>query len=124
MIWTESVTHSGRSTGSTADAHPVRTCVGCRKRADQSHLVRVVTQDIDGKLSVVFDEHRRLSGRGAWLHPEPACMESAIKRKAFNRAFRGAVEIETLVLRFHTHPAAPRSGRSNPPSFPESGSEN
>ncbi|WP_196881995.1 YlxR family protein [Arthrobacter sp. CAN_A214] len=124
MVRTESVTHSGRSTGSTADSRPVRTCVGCRKRAGQSHLVRVVAQEIDGNLAVVIDEHRRLSGRGAWLHPDPACMETAIKRKAFNRAFRGAVETKFLVSQFHAHPEASDGAFSNTPSFPESGSEN
>lgn len=108
MGMTESVAPSGRSMGSTADSHPVRTCVGCRKRADQSQLVRAVTQEIDGYNAVVIDEHRRLSGRGAWLHPDSACMESALKRKAFNRAFRGAVETKFLVSQFQAHPEASR----------------
>nr|WP_049822109.1 YlxR family protein [Arthrobacter sp. H41] len=112
------MTHSGRSTGSTADSRPVRTCVGCRKRADQSHLVRVVAQEIDGNFAVVIDEHRRLSGRGAWLHPDPACMETAIKRKAFNRAFRRAVETKFLPSPFRAPPEASDGALGNIPSLP------
>lgn len=46
----------------------------------------------------VLDERRRLSGRGAWLHPDPACMERAVARKAFSRAFRGPVETAQLAV--------------------------
>jgi predicted RNA-binding protein YlxR (DUF448 family) len=51
----------------------------------------LVVKDADGVRTVVVDERRRLSGRGAWLHHAPDCMAMAIKRKAFHRAFRGAV---------------------------------
>lgn len=34
---------------------------------------------------------RSLPGRGAWLHPDPACLETAVKRRAFSRALRAPV---------------------------------
>lgn len=39
-------------------------------------------------------------GRGAYLCPDPACLEAALRRKAFNRSFRGPVTVgdETLDL--------------------------
>jgi predicted RNA-binding protein YlxR (DUF448 family) len=37
---------------------------------------------------VVIDREKR-GGRGAWLHPSAACLERAIRRRAFARAFRG-----------------------------------
>jgi len=43
----------------------------------------------DGR--VVVDAAARLPGRGAWLHPASACLETAISRKAFGRALRTSV---------------------------------
>jgi predicted RNA-binding protein YlxR (DUF448 family) len=65
--------------------------------------MRVVAQPIDGRIVAVLDERRRLSGRGAWLHPDPACMGTAIKRKAFSRAFRGPVETAGLAVQVQAH---------------------
>jgi predicted RNA-binding protein YlxR (DUF448 family) len=62
----------------------VRTCLGCRQRASPSSLVRLVARD--GR--VVVDAAARLPGRGAWVHPAPACVTTAIQRKAFGRALR------------------------------------
>ncbi|BDG08320.1 hypothetical protein AMPC_14330 [Anaeromyxobacter paludicola] len=44
-------------------------------------------------------DRRRSGGRGAWLHPAPACLERALKRKAFGRAFRRAVVVDGDLLR-------------------------
>ena len=63
---------------------PVRTCVGCRARASRSALIRVVVSNGE----FVFDERAVLPGRGAWLHPTPECLQSALRRKAFARALR------------------------------------
>nr|WP_156163519.1 YlxR family protein [Demequina subtropica] len=68
----------------TASPEPVRTCVGCRGRGSRSVLVRVVS--VDGH--AVVDEHRSMPGRGAWLHPDPACLAQALKRRALPRALR------------------------------------
>ncbi len=62
---------------------PVRTCVGCRRTAGQRALVRLKSEA--GR--VVFDR-ARTGGRGAWLHPEPACLEGALRRRAFPRVLR------------------------------------
>jgi uncharacterized protein len=47
-------------------------------------LLRVVV--FEGVL--VPDPRRRLPGRGAHLHLDPQCLESAIRRQAFRRALR------------------------------------
>ncbi|HEY4267760.1 MAG TPA: YlxR family protein, partial [Galbitalea sp.] len=65
---------------------PVRTCLGCRQRAPRSSLVRLVARD--GR--VVVDAAARLPGRGAWVHPAPECVASAVQRKALGRALRAA----------------------------------
>lgn len=75
-------------------AAPVRTCIGCGARADQGELVRL---RIEGERVVI--DHRRVGGRGAWMHASAGCLERAARRRAFARAFRGAtgaVDLDTL----------------------------
>jgi predicted RNA-binding protein YlxR (DUF448 family) len=70
--------------------------VGCGQTAPQSELVRFVLSDG----GVVPDPERRLPGRGAYLHPRPECADLALRRRGFNRSFRGPVTIgpETVDL--------------------------
>ncbi len=90
---------------------PVRTCVGCRGRAQRSVLLRVVAAEVDGAWCVVPDPRRRLGGRGAWLHPEPACLDLAERRKAFPRALRRSGPLGTGALRtFVTGPPTVPTG--------------
>ncbi|MBV9410061.1 MAG: YlxR family protein [Acidimicrobiia bacterium] len=71
---------------------PSRTCVGCRRIRPQGELVRFVRTP-DGLLA----EGRTLSGRGAWLCREsPACVEAAVRRRAFGRALRGEIRPEAI----------------------------
>jgi predicted RNA-binding protein YlxR (DUF448 family) len=63
---------------------PTRTCVGCRIRDAQDRLLRVVA--VEGE--VLPDPRRRLTGRGAYLHPSPECLALAERKRAFPRAFR------------------------------------
>jgi len=72
--------------------------VGCRVRADKPDLLRVVV--IDGRL--VPDLRGTLPGRGAYLHPTAACLEQAVRRRAFNRAFRGPGPYDAAELRRQT----------------------
>jgi predicted RNA-binding protein YlxR (DUF448 family) len=39
----------------------------------------------------VFDRERRLGGRGAYVHPDRACLERAIRRGGLARAFKARV---------------------------------
>jgi predicted RNA-binding protein YlxR (DUF448 family) len=63
---------------------PVRTCVGCGSRAPQGQLVRLVAAGRD----LVLDPRRRLPGRGAWLHREPACWGAFVERRGTVRSLR------------------------------------
>jgi predicted RNA-binding protein YlxR (DUF448 family) len=71
---------------------PVRTCVGCRQRANQSDLLRVVASG----LVLVVDRLGR--GRGAWIHQSKDCLTLAIERKAFGRALRETKQFDTAAL--------------------------
>ncbi|HKY59269.1 MAG TPA: YlxR family protein [Aeromicrobium sp.] len=70
---------------------PVRTCIGCRERADRTALVRfVATAGESGSQTwiVTPDLNESLPGRGAHLHPEARCYDQARRRRAFGRALR------------------------------------
>ncbi|MRJ76936.1 DUF448 domain-containing protein [Aeromicrobium sp. SMF47] len=66
----------------------VRTCIGCRQRADKTTLVRVVAVQESTTVVVTPDLRGTLPGRGAHLHPTTRCLELATRRKAFGRALR------------------------------------
>jgi predicted RNA-binding protein YlxR (DUF448 family) len=70
-------------------AAPLRTCVGCRTKRPQTHMVRCVLGPDGPTVS------RTAPGRGAWLCSE-ACLHVAIRRKAFERAWRRAVPAQAL----------------------------
>ena len=69
-------------------AWPERTCVGCRQRAPSNDLLRIVAVGDEGQSRLRPDPARRLPGRGANLHPDPACFALAVRRRAFGRALR------------------------------------
>ncbi|WP_069814881.1 YlxR family protein [Streptomyces sp. TP-A0874] len=85
-----------------ARACPQRTCVGCRERAAQDDLLRTVRVE-DG---CVPDLRGTLPGRGAYVHPVPACLDLAIRRRAFPRAFRVKGALDTTELRRTVEQAA------------------
>ncbi|MDC4233019.1 YlxR family protein [Actinomyces sp. B33] len=64
---------------------PVRTCTGCGRRQARSELIRVVASP-GGPIQV--DPRRDLPGRGAWVHPDPACIGRARARGALARSLK------------------------------------
>ena len=85
---------------------PVRTCVGCKARAEKSSLLRLVAAG-DG---IVPDPRARQPGRGAYLHPSLACLELAQRRKAFPRALRVPGPLDTAALGSYLSPLGPGQG--------------
>ncbi|MFF1922199.1 YlxR family protein [Streptomyces sp. NPDC058221] len=67
-----------------ARACPERTCVGCRERAAKSELLRIVAEGD----ACVPDPRGTLPGRGAYVHPASVCLDLAVRRRAFPRAFK------------------------------------
>ncbi|MEV4927669.1 YlxR family protein [Streptomyces roseoverticillatus] len=78
-----------------ARACPERTCVGCRERAAKGDLLRIVM--IEG--ACVPDLRGRLPGRGASVHPTLVCLDLAVRRRAFPRAFKSPGPLDTAELR-------------------------
>ncbi|HMR49275.1 MAG TPA: DUF448 domain-containing protein [Arachnia sp.] len=70
------------------NSEPQRTCIACRRRDDQSALIRLVRQ---GE-SVVDATAPRLPGRGAYVHP--GCVGLLEPRKAIRRTFGAAAVLE------------------------------
>lgn len=67
---------------------PIRTCIGCRVRAAQARLLRFGRRS-DGQIVPALVTRENL-GRRAYLCPRRACLDQAIKRRAFARAFSTA----------------------------------
>jgi predicted RNA-binding protein YlxR (DUF448 family) len=44
--------------------------------------------------TLLVDPGRRRPGRGAWLHPNPECLQLALRRRAFERALRRSGPLE------------------------------
>jgi predicted RNA-binding protein YlxR (DUF448 family) len=65
-----------------------RTCIGCRQRDAAAEMVRL--RLLDGQVSVAG---RARSGRGASVHPRPACLEAGLRSDALGRAFKQRVTI-------------------------------
>ena len=77
---------------------PERTCIGCRGRKEKSSLIRLALLNDGGRLKVVIDERGSLGGRGAWICRAGTCLEAAVKKHAFNRAFKIGAKVELTNL--------------------------
>jgi len=71
---------------SASDHGPQRSCIGCRKSLDQGMLVRYV---LSPQGEVIVDYGRKLPGRGVYTCIDKICIEMAVKRNQFDRAFKG-----------------------------------
>ena len=61
---------------------PTRRCIGCMESKPKKDLIRIVVFEED---SVRIDLSGKANGRGAYLCPNPECIEKAKKKKAFAR---------------------------------------
>jgi uncharacterized protein len=75
---------------------PVRSCVGCGRKAPQHELLRFAA---DGaKLIAAPAGH----GRGAYTCRRLACFERAVARRAFNRTLRRTLSVEPTLSSLYT----------------------
>lgn len=70
----------------------MRRCIACRESKPQDELMRFT---FDGN-KVTADSGRPCDGRGFYLCADSGCIETAIKRKAFNRACRQNMDTEEI----------------------------
>jgi len=77
-------------------AEPVRSCIGCGRKAPQSELIRFVAKD--GRLIPGAGR----PGRGAYTCKRLACFERALARRAFNRTLRRTVEVDGALTGLYT----------------------
>jgi predicted RNA-binding protein YlxR (DUF448 family) len=94
-------------------AGPTRTCVGCRLRAPAFELLRFVAVGVGDDLRLLPDPSRRLPGRGAHLHPDPACFALAERRRAFGRSLRLTGVADTGSLAEHIRAASTPLGATD-----------
>ncbi len=64
---------------------PERMCIGCGRKQAKSELFRFVR---DNEGHVRPDIQQKLGGRGAYLCFNEKCLETAVRRNKFSRAFR------------------------------------
>jgi predicted RNA-binding protein YlxR (DUF448 family) len=70
---------------------PVRTCVGCREEAGKAGLIRIVRRAEGG---AAIDRTGRATGRGAYVHDDPICVELARKKRSLDRALHTTIQPE------------------------------
>ena len=58
---------------------PMRRCIGCMESKPKRDLVRIVASEEEG---LKIDPSGKANGRGAYLCPNPECVEKAKKKKA------------------------------------------
>ena len=62
---------------------PQRQCMGCRERKAKRELIRVVRTPEGG---VSLDFGGKMNGRGAYICPDPECLNKVRKSKALDRS--------------------------------------
>ncbi|MBR1658018.1 MAG: YlxR family protein [Synergistaceae bacterium] len=71
------MTYSTKTKSSNHEKHiPLRSCTVCRAKSGKSSLIRIVKSP-DGR--PVIDTSKKLPGRGAYICPDPECIEKGVK---------------------------------------------
>jgi predicted RNA-binding protein YlxR (DUF448 family) len=77
-------------------SEPIRSCIGCGRKAPQGQLLRFAA--VDGQLV----PGGGLPGRGAYTCRRLSCFERAVSRRAFNRTLRKTVRIDQELASLYT----------------------
>lgn len=68
-----------------------RMCIGCNEKKDKKDLIRIV---MNKNKEVTIDKTGKLSGRGAYICDNGACLDKIIKSKKLERVFEIKIEEE------------------------------
>jgi predicted RNA-binding protein YlxR (DUF448 family) len=69
---------------------PLRTCLGCKAVKPKKELVRVVRTPAS---EVLVDPTGKKSGRGAYICPNPDCLEMAFKKSGLDSALEISISV-------------------------------
>ena len=75
---------------------PIRSCIGCGRKAAQSELLRFVAPE------GVLTPGAKQPGRGAYTCRRLSCFERAVARRAFNRTLKRNVRVEPELASLYT----------------------
>ncbi len=70
---------------------PMRKCVGCGEMKPKKELIRILRTEEE---EFVIDTTGKKNGRGAYLCPQKACFEQAVKNRGLERSFKQAIPQE------------------------------
>ncbi|MBO7217474.1 MAG: YlxR family protein [Clostridia bacterium] len=73
---------------------PLRMCTGCGEMKPKSELVRIVRSP-EGEISL--DLSGRKNGRGSYICKSVECFDKAVRKKAFERAFKVRLSDELVM---------------------------
>jgi uncharacterized protein len=77
-------------------SEPIRSCIGCGRKAPQSELLRFVAEEAR------LVPGRGKPGRGAYTCRRLACFERAVARRAFNRTLKRTVQVDPELAGLYT----------------------
>ncbi|HHX87931.1 MAG TPA: YlxR family protein [Firmicutes bacterium] len=72
---------------------PQRICVGCQERKSKRELIRIVRTPAG---EVTVDLTGKKSGRGAYICPQAACLQKAIKGKRLEKNLQISISSEVI----------------------------
>ena len=72
---------------------PTRKCVGCGNMIPKKDLIRIA-KNADGEIFI--DIKGKADGRGAYICKNPACVDKAEKRRAFERSLHAQLSQDIL----------------------------
>ena len=72
---------------------PLRKCVGCQEMKSKKELLRIV---LTPEGQILFDPTGRMNGRGAYVCPNDACLEMAVKNGGLSRSFKMKTDASVL----------------------------
>jgi predicted RNA-binding protein YlxR (DUF448 family) len=76
-------------------SEPERQCIGCGRRGPQNGFLRLaLDRGAEPPRVTATTGTRDRKGRGAYICRRQACLDRALQRRAFQRAFRTALQVD------------------------------